>query len=349
MKITKIEQQGKITAYVLENDNGVAVRIGIMGAAVQRVELPDSEGGKVNVCLNFEDLSVYGGNSLFAGATVAPVAGRIAGSRFAIGNKIYPLVPNDSGSCLHGGKVNGSFLEWTVLQACATEEEAKVGLTLILPEDLEGFPGNRIFTATYKLDNGNRLTVDYTAVTDRDTYVDMTNHSYFNLSGDFTRSGLEQKLQLASSAYMVSNENNLSIGLAPVEGTPFDFREGKIMREALEAYPGNAQVEKAKGVDHAFDVREAAAAGEVLAELSDPVSGRSVKISSTTGRCMVVYTGGYIGDGFTLAGGVTSSDGCAVALECQSFPNAVNMPEMEPRILREGESYRHRIVYEFGF
>ncbi len=349
MKVTGIEQQGS-TVYRMENDNGMAVQIGTMGASLQRVQLPDSEGTPADVCVGFEDPAAYEGNTLFAGATVAPVAGRIAGSRFRIGNRVYPLGTGKSDRpLLHGGKVNASFLEWMVVQACVADDGARVGLTLILPEDLEGFPGNRIFTATYRLDNENVLTVDYTAVSDRDTYVDMTNHAYFNLSGDFTKSALEQKLYLAAPAYMTADEKNLPAGLADVEGTPFDFTKGAVIRENLANYPGDVQTGRVNGLDHAFDVREAAANGQVLAHLSDPVSGRSLKISSTTGQCMVIYTGGSIGDGYTLWGGVPSSDSCGVAMECQCFPNAVNMPEFNPQILKADAEYRHQIRYEFGF
>lgn len=350
MQITKIERDGKTAACRLENDRGMVVQIGTMGAAIERVELPSADGNRVNVCLNFEDPAVYGGNGLFAGASVAPVAGRIAGSRFAIENKIYPLTPNEKGvTCLHGGQVNASFMEWTLLQANVQNDVAKVGLSVVLPEDLEGFPGNRIFCATYRLDNENRLTVDYKAVSDRDTYVDMTNHAYFNFTGDFGRSALGQRLYVAAPSYMVSDELNLPVGLQPVDGTPFDYRQGRILFDAFESDVQNEQIQKARGLDHAFDVRKAAAAGEVLAELSDPASGRGVRIKSSTGRCMVVYTGGFIDDSYTLAGGVASSEDCAVALECQSFPNAVNMPELEPKILRAGENYRHQIEYEFLF
>lgn len=349
MKLTRIEKSGQPAVYRMENNGGMAVEIGTMGASVRRVELPSGEGERVNVCLNFADPAAYTGNDLYAGATIGPVAGRIAGSRFTIGNKIYPLTPNENGSCLHGGKINASFIEWMVVQAFVRDEKAVLGLMTVLPEDLEGFPGNRILSATYTLNPENRLTVIYGAVTDRDTYVDMTNHAYFNFSGDFRVSGRNQRLKLAAPFYMVSDENNLPVDLEAVDGTPFDYREGRVIREVMEAYPENEQVRKVGGVDHAFDVRRAAAAGEVLAELSDPASGRGVRIKSTTGQCMVVYAGGSMDDTWQLDGGVMSSAGCAVALECQSFPNAVNMPQLKPRILHPGESYRHQIEYEFMF
>ena len=240
------------------------------------------------------------------------------------------MTPNEKGTtCLHGGQVNGSFQEWTILQSCVKDGVAKVGLTLVLPEDLEGFPGNRIFSATYRLD--------------------MTNHAYFNFTGNFSASGLGQRLYVAAPAYMVSDELNLPVELAAVDGTPFDYREGRILFDAFESDPQNAQIQKARGLDHAFDVRKAAQAGEVLAELSDPASGRGVRIKSPTGRCVVVYSGGFIDDSYTLAGGAASCEDCAVALECQSFPNAVNMPQLNPRILEAGGRYRHRIEYEFFY
>ncbi len=350
MKITKIEDGGCIVGYTLVNDNGMSVQIGTMGASLQRVELPDGQGGLVNVCLAFEEAADYAGNTLYAGASVAPVAGRIAGSKFTIENKVYPLEANDRGvSCLHGGTICGSFVEWIVMQAYARDGIAKVGLTTILPEDLSGFPGNRIFSATYTLDNENRLTVDYDAVSDRDTYVNMTNHAYFNFTGDFSQSAWDQKLTIAAPHYMMLDEKNWPEHLAEVDGTPFDFREGRTIRAAVDSDPDNVQIVNGKGIDHAFDVREAAVAGEVLLQMQDEVSGRGVKISSPTGKCMVVYSGGFIGDAYKLYGGAQSADRCAIALECQDFPNAINMPELEPQILRANERYHHTIQYEFMF
>ena len=350
MKITKIENNGKIVAYKLENDKGMSVQIGTMGAALQRVDLPDGQGGTVNVCLNFEDMADYAGNTLYAGASVAPVAGRIAGSRFTIGNKVYPLQPNENGvTCLHGGAVCGSFLEWIVMQSYARDGIAKVGLTTVLPDDLEGFPGTRIFSATYTLDNENCLTVDYDAVSDRDTFVNMTNHAYFNFTGDFSKSAWDQKMTIAAPNYMQLDEKNWPIGLAGVEDGPFDFRQGNTIQAAVDAYPDHIQVVNAKGIDHAFDVREAAAAGEVVLKMEDEASGRGVKIKTPTGQCMVVYSGGFIGDAYTLDGGVQSSNRCAIALECQAFPNVINMPELDPQILEANERYHHTIQYEFMF
>lgn len=356
MNITKVEVQGQPLSYRLENDNGMVVEICTVGATMSRVELPDrresdsdKEPGRVNVCLDFADRKDCYSNGLYAGATVAPVAGRIAGSRFAIGNRIYPLTANEGRNCLHSGKVSAAFLDWTVIQSYALDGVACLGLTIVLPEDLEGFPGNRISTATYKLDNRNCLTVDYSATSDRDTYVDMTNHAYFNMSGDFSKSARSQKLTIAAPFYMQASEENLPAGLKAVDGTAFDFRDGRVIEDVLGEFPDDIETIRAKGYDHAFDVRKAAAAGDVLLSLCDEVSGRCLKIRSKTGSVMVVYAGGYIGDEYALADGVTSSSGCAVALECQNFPNAINMPELGPKILKAGESYRHSIEYEFIF
>ncbi len=350
MRIKRYRQQDQSAYYRLENDNGVTVQIGAMGAAVQRIELPDGRGGRVNVCLGFENEADYAGNTLYSGATIAPVAGRISGRRFAIGNRIYPLCPGEPGSvCLHGGRINASFMEWMVMQSVARDGAARLGLCAVLPEDLEGFPGNRVFSATYTLDNENCLTVDYDAVSDRDTYVAMTNHTYFNLSGDFSSSGLAQRLYVNASSYVSTDEHNLPLELKSVDGTPFDYREPVAIAEKLAQYPEDEQTERAKGLDHAFDVREAAGDGRMLAELSDPVSGRRVRIFSRTGQAVTVYTGGAVGDKYVLDGGVSSSDGCAVAMECEAFPNAVNMPEFEPQILCAGKNYHHQIRYEFSY
>lgn len=348
MRIERKCGEGQQDCYLLENDRGMAVQIGLMGAAIERLLVPDGDGRPVNVVLGLENREEYAGNTLCAGATVGPVAGRISRHAMEIDGQTYTLTANENGiTCLHGGIRNASFQPWLVTQAYADEDKAVLGLSLMLPDGLEGFPGNRHLNVVYELDQDNSLTVRYDGVTDQPTYLCLTNHAYFNLSGDFHSSGLQQQLTIPASRYLRTDENNIPVALAPVEGTPYDFREERTIREALDAYPENPEIRKARGLDNAFDVREAAAAGQPIVTLRDRESGRTLKITSPTSQSAVVYTGGFIGDSFRLAGGIQSSDSCAVALECQAFPDAIHHEEWDPVITRPGQVYRHEIRYQF--
>lgn len=348
MEIKRKRFAGQHDSYLLKNDNGMQVQIGLIGAAIERIALPDAGGKLVNVVLGFEDYEKYAENTLCAGAAVGPVAGRIENSSMEIDGQSYTLTANENGiTCLHGGNQNASFQTWAVTQAYANEGKAILGLSLLLPDGLEGFPGNRHLNAVYELDNRNCLTVRYDGVTDKKTYLSMTNHSYFNLSGDFRRSGLGQKLSIPAAQYLRTDEKNIPVALVSVEGTPYDFREEHVIQENLDAYPDNKEIGKAKGLDNGFDIRQAAASGRPIVTLRDEESGRALTITSPTSQSVVVYTGGFIGDSYALADGVISSDSCAVALECQAFPNAIHHQEWEPQITAPGQIYRHEIRYQF--
>jgi aldose 1-epimerase len=355
MKITRLDKKGQCDGYLLENDQGMVVNIGLMGAAIRQLAVPakeesldgNNEGKQINLILGFAEESKYDGNPLYAGAAVGPVAGRIENSRMKIGEKTYELTANENGiTCLHGGKDNVSFQRWEVTQAYATEEKAVLGLSLFLPDGLDGFPGNRHLSGVYELTNENQLIVRYDGVTDQATYLSMTNHSYFNLSGDFTKSGLEQLLTIPAGQYLRTDDRNIPVEFVSVEGTPYDFRQERKIKEQLDACPENREIQKARGLDNAFDIRQAAKKGEPVVTLRDAESGRTLIVKSPTSQCVVVYTGGFIEAGDRLLTGDETSPSCAVALECQAFPNGIHHPQWEPQITEPGKTYHHVIQYE---
>ena len=180
----------KAESYILKNKNGMEVQALSAGAALRRISVPDKNGVFADVVLGFEDTAEYFGNTLFAGAALGPVAGRISGAKLNISGKTYNLTKNDGENNLHGGNNNISFVNWEALYA----DEKSIKLRTSLADGTDGFPGNRTFTAEYSLDEENRLTMKYTAVSDRDTYFNMSNHTYFNMSGDFSGNALMQKM-----------------------------------------------------------------------------------------------------------------------------------------------------------
>ena len=345
MKLWKNADGENGIRYCMENQKGVLVEISTWGAAVTKIVVPDKNQNRKNVCLRLAEAADYRRDGLYAGATVAPAAGRIGGGSFAIDGKTYSVTQNEGTNCLHGGRENASFREWSLLQTAELADRATVAMILHMEDGVDGFPGNRTFFACYTLDEQSRLSVAYKAISDKDTYVNMTNHTYFNFDGDFSRPATNQVLSVAADSYLENGENHLPGKRVPVKGTCMDFSRSRRLSDVL------AQREDG-GIDHAFDVRKAAREGKRIAELFSLTSGCGVRIKSPTAQCVVVYTGGGIGIDWKLEGQdgpVMSSDGCAVALECQAFPNAVNRPDLKPEILRAGGEYHHEIVYEFLF
>ena len=330
------------TSFSLNNDNGMEVTIMSAGAAISRIAVPNLYGKKENVVLAFEVEKLYLGNSLYAGAVLGPVAGRISGGRLPLCGSVFQLTRNDGNNHLHGGKHSLSFLNWELqsqTQNLDTGESVLI-LRTFLADGTDGFPGNRHFTASYSLNKENCLTLVYEAVSDRDTYFNLSNHSYFNLSGDFTVSGLNQELYMDAEQYVANNKEHLPIGFERISNTPFDFSTPHTLAAHMEAYPKHPQLLNANGYNNAF------ALSSPKALLSHKKSGRCMELT-TNAPCIVLYSGGYIPNVLPLAGGFLSSPGCAIALEAQDFPNAPNCPAFTFSFTKAHEIYRRLIQYRF--
>lgn len=346
-KALPLEGEGTIW-YALKDPAGPAVTLSSYGAAVTRVELPCADSRRRNVCMGLcaQD---YPGNPFYAGATIAPVAGRISGAAFEEGGKLYKVAANEGGStCLHGGPNGGHSKIWETANQKAASDFAEIEFQTELPDGLGGFCGNRVFTARYRLEAGGRLRIFYTAVTDAPTPVSMTNHMYFNFSGNFEQDVLSHQIEVAAPCYLRNDlVTNLPIDLVPVQGTPYDLQKPVTFREAFAAAEGFPGIRAVNGFDNAFDVRGAAAQSKALLTLKDPETGRGMRVFSKTAQCAVLYTGGSVQSGTPLADGAHACPSCAVAVELQAFPDAVNHPAWGSCILRPGEVYHHEICYEF--
>lgn len=329
-------------SYIMKNQNGMEVEILSAGAAISRILVPDLAGNFENIVLSFADKSTYYGNSLYAGAILGPVAGRISGARLPLNNSVCHLTKNDGDNHLHGGHHSLSFLNWNLQSQTENHGEGtwNVVLHAFLPDGTDGFPGNRHFTASYTLCNDNSLILHYSAVSDQDTYFNLSNHSYFNLSGDFTVSALTQNLQIKAEDYVENNAEHLPIGFSSVSGTPFDFNIPCTLKENMKKYPKHPQLLQAEGYNNGF------ALSSPTAVLSHKATGRRMELS-TDAPCLVLYSGGYIPDDLLLAGNIFSSPSCAVALEAQDFPDAPNCPAFSRSYTKAGERFNRLIRYQF--
>lgn len=300
--------------------SGIRVRILSYGGIVQSVEVPDRDGRYGNVVLGFAKLDGYLAHpEPYLGALVGRYANRIAGARFTLDGRTYPLAANNGPNSLHGGERGFDKRVWDV-------EPVEHGLRLsrISPDGEEGFPGRLAVTATYTLDAAGALHLAYEAVTDAPTVVNLTNHSYVDLGGSGeTR---EHELRLAASRYTPVDAGLIPTGeLADVTGTRFDFRTPRAV---------------GSGYDHNFVLDKGVTAAPVeVAELHDPASGRVLTVA-TTEPGLQVYTADHLGEPF--------APGAGIALETQHFPDSPNRPEFPSTVLRPGEVYRSETVYGFS-
>lgn len=322
--------------WTLEAD-GVRVRILTYGGIVQGIETPDRHGRPGEIALGFADLGAYEehGASYF-GAVVGRYANRIADAAFTLDGRRYALPANDGPNCLHGGERNFSTVVWA-----AEPVPGGVELHRVSPDGEEGFPGTLDVRVTYTLSAAGELTADYRATTDAPTVVNLTNHSYFDLSGDGTGGAATHRLRMAADHYLPVDPTGIPVGgPAPVSGTRFDFRARRTV---------------GRGYDHTLVVGDGGAGAaeseapqpRPVAELSDPGSGRVLRLS-TTEPGVQLYTAEHLDGTLTGTTGRSLEAGGGIALETQHFPDSPNRPDFPSTVLRPGTTYRSRTVYAFS-
>ncbi|WP_028800945.1 aldose epimerase family protein [Streptomyces sp. 142MFCol3.1] len=302
--------------------SGVRVRVLTYGGIVQSAEVPDRDGRTANVVLGFPDLAGYLSHPQpYFGALIGRYANRIAGARFPLDGSTYHLTPNDGPNSLHGGEFGFDKRVWD-----AEPVDGGVRLSRVSPHGEEGFPGRLAVSATYTLDADGSLRIAYEARTDAPTVVNLTSHTYWNLSGAGSAGGHE--LRLAAARVTPVDADLIPTGeLAPVEGTRFDFRQSRKV---------------GAGYDHNFVLDKGVTDAPVeVAELHDPDSGRLLTVS-TTEPGLQLYTADHLDDSLPYAPG----DG--IALETQHFPDSPNRPDFPSTELRPGGAYRSETVFGFS-
>ncbi|MES2337026.1 MAG: aldose epimerase family protein [Pseudomonadota bacterium] len=331
-----------VARVTLTNRGGITATTIAWGAGLQALAMPDHAGDVADVCAGYDDLSGVLGDPWFMGASVGRVANRIAGGRFAIDGAAYVVPPNDGAHALHGGAAGFDRTLWDVVSVGA----GSVTFRLVSPAGDMGFPGTLTVTATYSLDADDRLTIDYRATTDAATIVNLSHHAYWNLAGGGT--ALDHELTVLADRYTPTDATAIPTGvLAPVAGTPFDFRTptpiGARIRDARDP-----QIGFGRGYDHNWIVGDAVTQEpRPVARLVDRASGRGFELRSNQPG-LQVYSGNYLDGSRIGKGGQLLRQGDAVALEPQGFPDAANQPAFPSIRLDPGAAYRNVIVYAFG-
>lgn len=332
-----------VTKWELRNESGAGITLMDLGATILTLEVPDREGKLADVNFGFDTAAPYLTDSPYFGAVVGRVGNRIAKGRFTLEGKEYQLPTNDGPNHLHGGTVGFDKLLWAGRRV-ETDNGPGVRFTLVSPDGDQGYPGQVTATVTYVWTADNRLIIDYGAETTKATPINLTQHAYFNLAGVDSKTVLDHTLKIDADRYLPVDPTLIPTGeLAPVEGTPFDFRQAKPIGRDIGT--DNPQLKIGKGYDHNW-VLNGSGMREV-AVLAHPGSGRVMTIS-TTEPGLQFYSGNFLDGSVTGKGGNAYPFRSAVALETQHFPDSANQPAFPDSILRPGKPYSTRTILAFS-
>lgn len=345
--IAATHEDGPVTRYELSNGT-ISTAILSWGAIIQELHVPGRDGTTANVVLGFRDVKRYFVKHPHFGAVVGRYGNRIAGGQFELDGQQIRVTPNKGTFTLHGGDRGFDYYNW---ESEALEEGDTVGVRLrrVSPDGEEGFPGTLTATVTYRLTPDNALRIDYEVTTDKPTVHNLTNHSYFNLVGEGSGTVEDHVLTLNASHYTPTNEEQIPTGeIAPVEGTPFDYRQPHAIRDALRDGSSD-QIVRARGIDHNLVIDRPEGDGSLApaARLVDPASGRVMTVE-TTEPGMQVYTGNQLTGEIVGYSGRLYRQTDAVCFETQHFPDSPNQPTFPSTVLRPGETYTSTTIYRFG-
>lgn len=324
-----------VPGFVLRNALGVAVSVTALGARIVRLGMPDALGRAADVVLGFDSPQDYLASDAYMGATCGRYGGRIRGSAFALDGEVHRLSRNEGAHHAHGGRDGFDRKIWDAAGDAAAGEAV---FTLDSPDGEEGYPGAVSASVAYRLDDLGTLAIDMRARSDRATVVNLVHHTYWNLAGHDSGSILGHRLELDADFVTPVDESLVPTGeVLRVDGTPFDFREGKPIGRDL-ALVATA----AGGYDHNFCVRGEAGRLRRVAALADPASGRALELHSDASGVQV-YTGGHFKVAAKGKGGARYRQYAGVALETQAFPDAPNLSHFPGVRLDAGCEYRHRM------
>ncbi len=332
-----------VEIYTLTNPSGVSVSVLTYGAILNRVQLPDRTGKVGDVLLGYGSVAQYEKDSgPFFGALVGRVANRIAKATFTVDGTTYHTPVNNGPNTLHGGPAGFDKRVWTAEDVTGDDGQA-VKLSLVDPDGTAGFPGTVHASVTYTLTDAGVLRLTYEATTDKATPINLTSHGYWNLRDGGKSDVKGELMQWQADKYLPVDAVQIPTGqLAPVAGTPFDFRTTKPIGRDLTATGGTPP-----GYDHCMVVDGKPGTLRPAVTARDPVSGR-VLAMYTTEPGVQFYTGNFLDGSIAGRDGVVYGQYHAFALEAQAFPDAVNHPKFPNSILRPGQTYRQTTEYRFG-
>ena len=331
--------------YTLTNGNGMTVNITNYGGIITKLTAPDKNGNWEDVVLGFDSLAPYLAGHPFFGALVGRYGNRIAKGKFTLNGQQYTLPINNGPNALHGGIKGFDKVLW---KATEIKKDSLVGLELTYTskDGEEGYPGNLDVKVTYTLDNSNALLINYVATTDKPTIVNLTNHSYFNLTG-LKKDILGLEVTIASDSLVPVDATLIPTGkLRAVEGTPFDFRKPTVISTGINKTE-DEQIKNGGGYDHCWVLARGTDKGLFhFATVRDPESGRVMEVS-TTEPAVQFYTGNFL-DGSLKGKNATFVKRFGMCLETEHYPDSPNHPQFPSTELKPGETYNTSTMYKFS-
>ncbi len=338
----------QVAAITLSNARGVSATVIAYGASIQSLVMPDRMGRKADVALGYADLGDYLAKPQYFGATVGRFGNRLAAGRYRIDGQNYQAPVNNGKNSLHGGTTGFDKVLWDVVSV-KNGPTASVTLRYISPDGDQGYPGTLTIDATYSLDEANNLTIEYVATTDKPTIVNITNHNYWNLSGEGSANGaMGHIVTIPAQTYLPTDDGAIPTGeFKPVAGTVFDFRTphavGERVRDARDQ-----QIVWGRGYDHNWVVGRAVTPGQhLMAKVYDPASGRGFELWSNQPG-LQFYSGNFL-DG-TSSGKAKKiyREGDAIVMEPQIFPDSPNQRGFPNARLDPGQTYRNVMTYRLS-
>jgi aldose 1-epimerase len=332
----------EVYLYTLTNGRGLEVAITTYGGAITSLKVPDRNGTLGDIVLGFERLDDYVKNPQYFGALIGRHANRIAGGKFSLDGVEYQLAQNNDGNHLHGGFKGFDKRVWNATED-ARNDSAVLHLSYFSKDGEENYPGNLNASVDYSLFE-NELRIEYHATTDKDTIVNLTNHSYFNLKGQGTI--LDHELTLNADSFTPVTKDLIPIGeIRSVAATPMDFRKGA--RVGSQIHDSYDQLGFTGGYDHNFVLNDWNGSLRSVARVYEETTGRLLEIL-TTQPGMQFYSGNFLDGSFTGKNGFVYERYTGLCLEPQHFPDAPNQPNFPSTVLRPGEEYKQATVLRFS-
>ena len=332
--------------YTLSNSKGIRLTVTNFGCRIMDLWVPDRNGKLDDIVLGSYDEDKYrnyGSGERFLGATIGRYGNRIAKGKFTLEGKEYTLAVNNGANALHGGIKGFDMVEWEVLKA----EKDSIHFRYVSPDGEEGYPGTLTVDMVYSLTDENELKIEYSATTDKTTIINLTHHSFFNLHGEGEGTINDMVMRINASRYTPVDETLIPTGeFAPVEGTPFDFREPHTIGSRVGE--DNLQLRLGNGYDHNWILdKPSEGALSLAAEVYDPQTGRKMQVL-TTEPGMQFYGGNYFDGSMKGKNGKSYVKNGSLALETQHFPDSPNKPEFPTTVLKPGETYTQTCIYKFS-
>jgi len=340
----KLPDGQEVNLYTLKNKNGIEMQVINYGAIITSLKAPDKNGVFEDIVLGYDSLDQYLKATPYFGAIVGRYGNRIANGKFSIDGTAYTLAQNNNGQHLHGGEIGFDKVFWNIEEYSSTEGPA-LKLSYLSKDGEEGYPGNLQSEVLYILTDNNELKIDYKATTDKKTVVNLTQHTYFNLTGNCKRDILDHQLVLASDKFVPVDKVLIPMkDLKDVTGTPFDFRTATAIGARINEK--DAQLEAGLGYDHCW-VLSSADSLKFAGSIYEPGTGRFVEVL-TSEPAIQFYCGNFLDGTLTGKGGVVYKHRYGLCLETEHFPDSPNRPDFPTTLLNPGEVYKTQTIYRFS-